>query len=152
MCRCMGCVRMLYNDSYSVPFPDCGWKQTFVILDRFLNESRWLVFGDLLRASLSSVFYLPPYTASHPHPPHKWPWLSHNKLHSHRSPSICVTPGIPWTKMPLHYPQHLCIIKAGITASKVFATALVTELKDTKQWEMRRQNREKGRERLMIKS
>lgn len=50
-------------------------------------------------------------------PPHKRPRLPHNKLDSHRSPSICVTPGIPWTKMPLpHHPQHLCIIKAEKTA------------------------------------
>lgn len=123
-------VRMLYNDHFSVLFPNPGWKQTVVILDRFLNESWWLVFGDLLRPSLlhcllSARLHLPTNPL-----PHRCLWLPHNKLGSHRSPSICFTPGIPWIKLPLpHHSQQLHIIKARKTVGKVSATSCVTELK-----------------------
>lgn len=98
-----------------------------------------------------------PLTPPHQPPlPHKWPRLPRNKLDSHRSPSICVTPGIPWTKLPSpHHPQQLCIIKARKTACKVSATALVTELKDIKtsgkQEDKAERKTEGEKERLMIK-
>lgn len=39
-------------------------------------------------------------------PPHKRRRLAHNKPDSHRSPSICATLGIPWTKMPFPTSTH----------------------------------------------
>lgn len=95
-----------------------------------------------------SSFYLAPLHRSSPHPPHKRPQLPHNKLDSHRSPSICVTPGIPWTKMLLpNHPQHICIIKAIKTA-----TVFVAGAKHSKKKKKGRQSREEDdqKERWMI--
>lgn len=64
-----GCMRMLYNDRFSVAFLNPGWKQTFVTLYRFLNESWWLlVFGDLLRPSLLLCLISTPLHTTPPTP------------------------------------------------------------------------------------
>lgn len=123
-----------------------------LVLDRFLNESRCLVFGDLLRPSFSSALYLP----LTPLP---------TNTHLINSPGSLVT---SWILIDLHqfvshqgFPEQRCLchiihniyalIRLGKTARKVSATALVTGPKDTKQQERRRKSREKDRKRLMIK-
>lgn len=93
-----GCVHVLYNDDVSVrlPAPDESEPMSF------FNACWWLVFSDLLRPSLrlcllsARLHPSPPLTADPAPPPRKnEPQLPRNKLVSNRSPSICVTPGIP---------------------------------------------------------